>query len=590
MDSEEEEENDLSDLEELEFALYSQIHYQSSNSDPTETQNILFEKPQCILNINEQYDIDVKCVNNRGSKFSSPKTYFSRSNQRNIGVFEKSRKFYSKSTLQEDSAIGLESFLSLDSPGKSVIVEDDSLECSAEESSKAAEVLSKGQNSRVQADTKKSVIEIESDSEDSVILLSDDVTVNLVNSDIENVSVNSEDMLLDEELSDLEGLHVNVDKEHHAKLSTEYDFAHHQKTWHIIDADRYGTVPHHAKGRYYGSEFDTCQNCKQNGHVARSCSKPKLKICILCGFTGHLHWSCHQKGCFRCGCPGHMTRDCTEPSFSKWHPCFRCGMQGHNKKTCPEQWRQYHLTTDSDSLRKGKKKKNRKKHCYNCAERGHYGFECEEERMDNHYFPSYPFISSYDFPGVKVSNKRSPDEDFEEEYQQRAKKSKTEKQDSSNEGKKKKSKKLKRIYDRLETEKKLSKRKKKKFENPDTFGKQSCVPTDKFRMKQAIKDCQSVDRNTVTQKKTKKTKEPKKIYNNIDTEKQQWVNRTQTRKAGKEERHCNPNWQRMKKHVKGSSGPGQNIRKNGNARWKGRELANPVNSSKGFKTKLAMKK
>lgn len=29
----EEEENDVSDLEELEFALYSQIHYQSSNLD-----------------------------------------------------------------------------------------------------------------------------------------------------------------------------------------------------------------------------------------------------------------------------------------------------------------------------------------------------------------------------------------------------------------------------------------------------------------------------------------------------------------------------------------------------------------------------
>lgn len=56
--------------------------------------------------------------------------------------------------------------------------------------------------------------------------------------------------------------------------------ANHQKTWHIIDADRYGTVPHHAKGRYYGSEFDTCHNCKQNGHVARSCSKPKVRLKI----------------------------------------------------------------------------------------------------------------------------------------------------------------------------------------------------------------------------------------------------------------------------------------------------------------------
>lgn len=588
----EEEENDVSDLEELEFALYSQIHYQSSNLDPTEIQTNLSEKPQSIPNVHEQYDIDVICVNNGESKCSSPKTCSSGKKQ-SSGVFEKSRKFNSASTLHEDSAIGLESFLSLDGLGKSVMIECDSLECSEEENSKAAEVLSKERNSRVQADSKKSVIEIESDSEDSVILLSDHVTVN---SDTENVSVNSDDMLLDEELSDLEGLHVNVEREHQSKLSMKYDFAQHQKTWHIIDADRYGTVPHHAKGRYYGSEFETCQNCKQNGHLARSCSKPKLKICILCGFIGHLHWTCHQRGCFRCGCPGHMTRDCTEPSFSKWHPCFRCGMQGHNKKTCPEQWRQYHLTTDSDSLRKGKKKKNRKKHCYNCAEKGHYGFECEEERMENHCFPSYPFISSYDFPGVNVSNKRGRDQDFEEQYQQRAKKSKPGNQectpqDSSNKGKKKKSQKLKRIYDRLETEKELSKRKKKKMENSNTFGKQSYALTKLCSIKQTSNDCKGFDGNTVTQKKTKKNKKLKRIYDRIDTEKQQRFNGTMKRKAGKEEaRNCNPNWQKMKKQVKGSTGPSQNIRKNGKAHWKSREPVNPMNSSKGFKTKLPVKK
>ena len=55
-----------------------------------------------------------------------------------------------------------------------------------------------------------------------------------------------------------------------------FSSAHHQKTWHIIDADRFGTVPHHAKGRYYGSEFDRCHNCKENGHMAKSCPKPRV--------------------------------------------------------------------------------------------------------------------------------------------------------------------------------------------------------------------------------------------------------------------------------------------------------------------------
>lgn len=150
---------------------------------------------------------------------------------------------------------------------------------------------------------------------------------------------------------------------------------------------------------------------------------------------------------------------------------------------------------------------------------------------------------------------------------------------------------MKRIYDRLNTEKELSKRKKKKIENSNTFDKQSYALTDRFIIKQTSEDCQSLDRNTVTQKKTKKNKKLKRIYERIDTEKQQRVNGTMTRKAGKEEaRNCNPNWQKMKKHVKGSTGPSQNIRKNGNAHWKSREPVNPINSSKGFKTKLPVKK
>lgn len=137
----------------------------------------------------------------------------------------------------------------------------------------------------------------------------------------------------------------------------------------------------------------------------------------------------------------------------------------------------------------------------------------------------------------------------------------------------------------------MSKRKKKKIENSNTFGKQNYALPDLFSIKQTSKDCQSLDRNTVTQKKTKKNKKLKRIYDRIDTEKQQRVNGTMKRKAGKEEaRICNPNWQKMKKQVKGSTGPSQNIRKNGSVHWKSRDPVNPMNSSKGFKTKLPVKK
>lgn len=129
------------------------------------------------------------------------------------------------------------------------------------------------------------------------------------------------------------------------------------------------------------------------------------------------------------------------------------------------------------------------------------------------------------------------------------------------------------------------------MENSNTFGKQSYALTNLCSIKQTSNDCKGFDGNTVTQKKTKKNKKLKRIYDRIDTEKQQRFNGTMKRKAGKEEaRNCNPNWQKMKKQVKGSTGPSQNVRKNGSIHWKSRDPVNPMNSSKGFKTKLPVQK
>lgn len=218
-----EEENEVSDLEELEFALYSQIHYDSKNCDiVNKAPNYHFENIPNTSSVNVDYDISVKCMNN-DSKCSTPKGCLMGTLQ-NFDKVKKHKLSNSVITSQEDSAIGLESFLSLDTTGKSVPPGSDLLDCIEEENSKATEVLSKRRQSKLPSTnvcTNKSVIEIESDSEESVILLSDNDNFDI---DVENISVNSDDMVLDEELSDLEGLHVNVDEEHQAKLSTEYDF------------------------------------------------------------------------------------------------------------------------------------------------------------------------------------------------------------------------------------------------------------------------------------------------------------------------------------------------------------------------------
>ncbi|XP_062607925.1 zinc finger CCHC domain-containing protein 7-like [Saccostrea cucullata] len=558
----EDEENESSDLEEIENALYSQIHYNSYIENYNDSQT---GDSNSSANITARYDIDVKSTNSTCTYKPSERL----SKVSSTSVKDRKSDHLCKS---QDSAIGMESLMSLNSTETSVVIETDSEDCKNEENSKVTEVLYKDKQSK-HCSAKESVIEIESDSEreidwvgnPNVILLSDSDSDK--ESDLEMCydSIYSDDMLLDEELSDMEGLHVNVDREHQHKLSSEYDFKHHQKSWFIIDADKYGMVPQHAKSRYYGNKFDKCHNCKQHGHLANSCPKPS--------------WAC-----YRCDCPGHLTRDCQERTVSRWNPCFRCGRKGHSQRACPEQWRQYHLTTNIDSPQRGRNKRNPRKYCYNCAEAGHFGFECEEERMARYSVCSYPFVHSYDFSTVNKSTKRKANKD-DESFKKKAKKTRMEKpvfkDKSFEEGKKKKNKKLKRIYERLETERLQYK------------GEKSGKPK---KQRQGLEDIdeRSVRENIETQSQTfnqlkskdKKSKKLKRIYDRINTEKQKKKDSKKRVKRSQGSNHCNPNWETMKNSMKGSSK--SDVRNGQHQNRKKLTGVNgiPVNASKGFKTKL----
>ncbi|XP_062938350.1 zinc finger CCHC domain-containing protein 7 isoform X2 [Cynocephalus volans] len=67
-------------------------------------------------------------------------------------------------------------------------------------------------------------------------------------------------------------------------------------------------------------------------------------------------------------------------------------------EACPEIWRQYHLTTKPGPPKKPKTPSGQSAlvYCYNCAQKGHYGHECTEERMFHEPFPTSPFIYYYD--------------------------------------------------------------------------------------------------------------------------------------------------------------------------------------------------
>ncbi|XP_054034728.1 zinc finger CCHC domain-containing protein 7 [Dryobates pubescens] len=151
--------------------------------------------------------------------------------------------------------------------------------------------------------------------------------------------------------------------------------------------------------RYYTANKNvTCRNCARQGHLSKNCPVPKrVPPCCLCARRGHLQHSCPARFCQNCSLPGHCFRDCLEKPF--WNKqCNRCHMQGHYADACPEIWRQYHLTTQPGQIQEAgpRRAPPSPAYCYNCSRRGHFGYECSEKRMHESMLPAYPFICCYD--------------------------------------------------------------------------------------------------------------------------------------------------------------------------------------------------
>nr|XP_040043227.1 zinc finger CCHC domain-containing protein 7 [Gasterosteus aculeatus aculeatus]XP_040043228.1 zinc finger CCHC domain-containing protein 7 [Gasterosteus aculeatus aculeatus] len=151
--------------------------------------------------------------------------------------------------------------------------------------------------------------------------------------------------------------------------------------------------------RYYTDKNVQCRNCSKNGHLSTNCPEPKkLAPCFLCGNPGHGSNGCPNKHCNNCGLPGHLYNSCSERAH--WHKrCERCGMKGHLFDACPEIWRQYHITTKAGtptSLRHDQAGGTRPAYCYNCSMRGHFGHACGSQKMYNWTYHCSTFINYYD--------------------------------------------------------------------------------------------------------------------------------------------------------------------------------------------------
>ncbi|XP_026990727.1 zinc finger CCHC domain-containing protein 7 [Tachysurus fulvidraco] len=177
-----------------------------------------------------------------------------------------------------------------------------------------------------------------------------------------------------------------------------------EKNWAVSDKDKEAQIYNKGVGsrrvsnRYYTEKTVTCHNCNKLGHLSKSCPTPKkAPCCLLCGFQGHFLKTCPNRHCSNCALPGHTYDDCLERAY--WHKrCHRCAMTGHFADACPDVWRQYHLTTRPGPPVKSLHPEAHRSpgYCYNCSRMGHFGHECKERRMFNGTYPSLPFASSYD--------------------------------------------------------------------------------------------------------------------------------------------------------------------------------------------------
>ncbi|XP_075458740.1 zinc finger CCHC domain-containing protein 7 isoform X2 [Ascaphus truei] len=173
--------------------------------------------------------------------------------------------------------------------------------------------------------------------------------------------------------------------------------------WSIGERDTEAQIgnytPLRRSNRYYSADKNViCRNCEKRGHLSKNCPTPKkLPACCLCGERGHLQNSCPARYCSNCFLPGHFSQECIErPHWKK--QCHRCSMTGHYADACPEIWRQYHLTVEPGPIKKSNSTPGQKDvvYCCNCARKGHCGYECNERRMFNGSFPTCQLIFSYD--------------------------------------------------------------------------------------------------------------------------------------------------------------------------------------------------
>ncbi|XP_008072342.1 zinc finger CCHC domain-containing protein 7 [Carlito syrichta] len=173
--------------------------------------------------------------------------------------------------------------------------------------------------------------------------------------------------------------------------------------WFISDKDIEAQIGNNRSSgkwiqRYYSANKNvTCRNCDKRGHLSKNCPLPrKVRPCFLCSERGHLLYSCPAPLCEYCPLPRSLGHRCLF-RYAWRKQCDRCHKLGHYTDACTEIWRQYHLTTKPGPPKKPKtpSRPSALMYCYHCGQKGHYGHECTEREVYDPY-PVSPFICYYD--------------------------------------------------------------------------------------------------------------------------------------------------------------------------------------------------
>ncbi|XP_008789899.3 zinc finger CCHC domain-containing protein 7-like isoform X2 [Phoenix dactylifera] len=142
------------------------------------------------------------------------------------------------------------------------------------------------------------------------------------------------------------------------------------------------------------SNWETCFNCGEEGHVAANCMMEKRqRPCFVCGMFGHNGKQCTQaQDCFVCKRRGHLAKDCPEKHkriAQESKICLRCGDVGHDMLLCRNEYppddlkeiqcyicKKYGHLCCADFTDIGPREVS----CYNCAQLGHTGLGCAKPR------------------------------------------------------------------------------------------------------------------------------------------------------------------------------------------------------------------